>query len=448
LKRTTCDRTGGYFFPNLTLSDRGVFNALADGYEALIMEIEDADERNYLMAINKKRRAMFSHKYAFDRGLEVNTVELDEQLEMALQYFRNTGGAFLQEQVPVTIPYFTDGVRSREYSRRELFIYPDYFEGWFSYTFHTDLFFNFIDKHDLFEEFYRTPQELDLIHLWLARGNERKTYIDFFKYENTYPLSDDVLISIINLMDSNSMGPTFDLNLISLILANRSFDSGDTEAALRYYEEFDRANFQQSRDRYEYVETTFFMNQMKDLAVNLASTGYQEQAVEMAELFEREHEKAFAYIFMGEKIYMERLDPVAFVYLDSALTKASRIDFSQFDIGANNFIDIRYNLILLLSRMGGRELNQLASEFLREMIEGNKYIGLFSRIYGIAEEGNYYRAYTELLPTLTETQELNLLNVILWQASIRKENSEGIGHRESMDLYYTYDYNYIFYLPS
>lgn len=438
----------GYFFPNLTLSDRGVFNALADGYEALIMEIEDADERNYLMAINKKRRAMFSHKYAFDRGLEVNTVELEEQLEMALQYFRNTDGAFLQEQVPVTIPYFTDGVRSREYSRRELFIYPDYFEGWFSYTFHTDLFFNFIDKHDLFEEFYRTPQELDLIHLWLARGNERKAYMDFYKYENIYPLSDDVLISIINLMDSSSMGRTFDLNLISLILANRSFDSGDTEAALRYYEEFDRTNFQQSRDRYEYVETTFFMNQMKDLAVNLASTGYQEQAVEMAELFEKEHEKAFAYIFMGEKIYMERLDPTAFVYLDSALTKASRIDFSQFDIGANNFIDIRYNLILLLSRMGGRELNQLASEFLREMIGENKYNGLFSRIYGVAEEGNYYRAYTAMLSTLTETQELNLLNVILWQASIRKENTEGGGHRASMDLYYTYDYNYIFYLPS
>lgn len=438
----------GYFFPNLTLANRNVFNALTDDYEALIMAIPDADERNYLMAINKKRRAMFSHKYAFDRGLEADAEELEEQLEQALNYFRSTSSSFLQEQVPVTVPYLTDGVRNRQYSRRELFIYPDYFEGWFSNTFHTDLFFNFIDRNALFEEFYRTPAELDLIHLWIARVNERKPYIRLQKFDNSFPLSDDVMIRIMDLKNTHPAGPTFDLNLISLIMANRAFDEGDSETALAYYNQIDKAGFQQSRDRYEYVETTYFMNQLKNLAVNFASSGDHDEAIAIAEQFEREHEKAFAYIFMAEKIYMDNLNPIAFAYLDSALTKARRIDFSQFDIGTNTFIDIRYNLILLLSRMGGRELNQMAREFLREMIEGNKFLGLQSWIYGVAEEGNYYRAFTAMLPTLTETEELNLLRVILWQASISREYNQGLGHRISMDQYYTYNYNYIFYQPN
>ena len=160
-----------------------------------------------------------------------------------------------------------------------------------------------------------------------------------------------------------------DQNLISLILANRAFDRNDTLAGMKYYHRFNKDNFAASRDKYEYLEKTFFLNQLKDLCVNLALAGKQQEAVELAEKFEKDHEKAFAYIFMAEKLYLKQTDPLAFVYLDSVFSKSKDIDFSQFNFGANQAIDYRFNLILLMSRIGGKQLNSLSNDFLAEIIE-------------------------------------------------------------------------------
>lgn len=438
----------GYFFPNLTLSNRKVFNTLADEYEKLIRKIDDVNERNYLLATNKKRRAMFSSKYHFDRSLEPDSTALDNLLNEAVELFRKTDDDFLDEPIPVTTPYFGDGVRSREYKRRELFIYPDYFEGWFSETYHTDLFFNYINENNLVEEFYRTSDELEMIHLWAAKAYEIKPLILFKKFDNRYPLPIKTLERVVEVAESHPAGSSFDLNLIYLILSNRAFDRGDIEKALQWYEKFDKDNFAASRDRYEYIEKTFFLNQMKELSINLVLHTDHQKAVDLAERFEESHEKAFSYIFMAEEIYMKETDPMAFVYLDSALSKTNDIDFSNFNFGPNQEIDIRDNLILLLSRVGGRELNSISDEILREIIQQNKFDGLVSSVYGVAEEGNFYRAESKIPSILTESQDLQLRSVILWQASIKKESPEERAQWAQMDKFLTYDYNYIFYLPN
>ena len=438
----------GYFFPNLTLSDRKVFNALADDYEELIGKIDDVNERNYLLAANKKRRVMFSSKYHFDRGLDADSSKFDELLGEAVELFRKTDEDFLDEPVPVTYPYFGEGVRSREYKRRELFIYPDYFEGWFSGTYHTDLFFDYIDNYNLFDEFYRIPDELEMIHLWVAKAFEIKPLILLKKFENRYSLPVKTLERVIEVTNSHAAGSSFDLHLIYLILANQAFDQGNIERGLEWYGKFDKDSFAAARDRYEYIEKTFFLNQLKELSVNLALHTNREKAVDLAERFEENHEKAFSYIFMAEEVYMQQTDPTAFVYLDSALSKINDIDFSNFNFGPNTNIDIRDNLILLLSRIGGRELNSISDQFLREIIQQNKFEGIVSRVYGVAEEGNFYRAETTIPSILTESQDLQLRSVILWQASIKKEGSEERERWAQMDSFLTYDYNYIFYLPN
>ena len=439
---------GGYFFPNLTLADRELFEKLADRYETMIEAISDPNERNFALAMNKKRRAMFGHKYAFDRGLIPRLNELTRHLDDAVEHFRLVDESFLAEEIPITIPYFGEGVRSIQIKRRNLFIYPDYMEGWFSKTYHSDLFFNYIYRNNLADEFYTTPEELDMIHLWLAKAYEKKPTMQYIKFDNKYPLSDEVHERILTLIENHPLGQTFDLNLLNLIMANREFEEGNIEEALNHYARFDTDNFQASRDRYEYIETTFFMNQMKDMAVNLAVAEYSDEAIEMAERFEAEHEKAYAYIFMAENVYLENQSPQAFVYLDSALTKASRVEFSQFDFGVNRQIDIRQNLILLLSRIGGRELNEISNDVLREIIEDVKFSGITSRVYGVAEEGNFYRALTAMPPTLTESQEIFLQSIILWQAAIEQQTDEEASQWQPMDRFFTHDYNYIFYLPN
>ncbi len=438
----------GYFFPNLCLAKRTVFNALADDYEALIRNIQDSNERHYLLAMNKKRRAMFMHKYWFDGGHPVDQQLLESQLSEAISNFQSVSKDFLEETVSITIPYFGDGVRTRTYQRKQLFIYPDYMEGWFSWTYHTDLFFRYLDKHNLFSTLYSNEEDFSMLHFWIAKAFEVKPYSGAKFYDNNYPIDNDIFNRIISITDAHVAGAGFDRNLLYLIMANRLFESGDIEAALTYYKGFNKNNFAASRDKYEYLEKTFFLNQLRDLAVNLAVIGKQDEAEEIAEKFETQNQKVFAYIFMSEKLYEKATDPLTFVYLDSALSKSASIDFSQYNFGSNQAIDIRFKLIQLLSRIGGRDLNLLSDNYIKEIIEGNKFNGIFTKVYGVAEEGNMYLALSSIPPTLTEIDDLICRSIIMLQASRKKENEESRKRWTNMDDYIDFDFNYVFYLPS
>lgn len=437
----------GYFFPNNCFANREVFNALADKYEKLITEIKDPSQRNYALAINKKRRALFNHKYQHDRGLKNELASLENLLQEAVDHYRLVDKDSLEVAIPVTLPYFGDGVRNRNYKRKHLFIYPDYMEGWFSWTYHSDLFFNFIDKNKLFEELYTTPQDLGMIHFWIAKANEVKPFIGEGTFDNNYPLSDKTLMRVLDLAKTHPVGKSLDKNLVILLLSNRAFERNDVKEGMSYYQLFDKENFAASRDKYEYLEKTFFLNQLKNLCVNLAAAGKQKEALELAEKFEKDYEQAFAYIFMAEKLYMNQTDPLAFVYLDSVFSKSKDIDFSQFNFGVRRAVDSRFNWILLMSRIGGRELNTLSDNILADIIEQNKFFGISSKVYGVAEEGNFYRAKTTIPSSLTETEELSARQFIVWQACRKKETPEEQSRWHSMDRFITNDFNYIFYLP-
>jgi len=250
------------------------------------------------------------------------------------------------------------------------------------------------------------------------------------------------------LGDTHPQGKGLDQNLICLILANRAFDRGDSISGMDYYHRFNKDDFAASRDKYEYLEKTFFLNQLKDLCVNLALSGRQQEAVSLAEKFEQDHEKAFAYIFMAEKLYLKQTNPLAFVYLDSVFSKSKEVDFSQFNFGANRAIDYRVNLILLMSRIGGKQLNGLANNLFADIIEQNKDGAVISKVYGIAEEGNFYRAKMAIPSTLTEREDLISRAIIVWQACQKKEMEKGELRWKAMDHFITHDLNYIFYLPN
>ena len=70
-----------------------------------------------------------------------------------------------------------------------------------------------------------------------------------------------------------------------------------------------------------------------------------------------------------------------------------------------------------------------------------------SRVYGIAEEGNFYRAKMALPSTLTEGEELIARSIIMWQASRKKEAEAGGAKWTAMDEFITHNFNYIFYQP-
>jgi energy-coupling factor transporter ATP-binding protein EcfA2 len=436
--------TKGYVFPNLYFADRTAFDAMLDDYESTLKQIKDPNERNFQLAIQYKRKAVFYHKYWYDRKMPIDGTRLDAWLKEAVDLFKATDSTYLEGTQSSTLIYFGDGVRTSNVRRRDLFIYPDYRDGWFAWAYHSDYFFHYILRNNLVNDLYKTANDLESIHFWLAKAFELKPFVPSETYSNPYPLSDSTLKAVLDLVDKHPEGKSFDRNMLRLILANHAFDRYDSVEAMNQYRNLDLEHIIRSSNKYEYLEKTFILNMMNYLAVHLARRGYDDDANKLVGLFETDRKKKINYLTIAEKLFRENTDPRAFVFLDSAYSISKKIDYAEFVPD----LEPRHLQIQVLSEIGSRSINNEASEILRNLPENLKYDGVFARVTGLAYEGNYYRALTAIPGTLTEGQDLECRTAILLEAARAKEKQAGNRNWIAMDRYIDWYQIYQNYMPN
>lgn len=419
----------GYIYPNLFFSDRYVFDQMNEDYEFYINQVKDLSERNYQLAINSKRKAVFTHKYWFDRQIEINQDLLDSWLDTAFEYYSKLDDNFLDKRIASTIPYYGDGVRTTQPTRKELFIYPDYRDGWFSWNYHSDMFYHYMDRKGLLSKLFTTGDDLQTIHFWIAKAFEVKAFPPPGTVDNNFQLSDETITHVLNFIESHQSSAEVDKNLIYLILANRSFEKSDTLKGLDYFQKFDQQAISRSSNKYEYVEKNFFLNMMTQLVANLVQHGKIKESVELAERFPGDAEKAFPYIAMAKRAYKYNSDPQTFVFLDSVSAKTANLDFNIIFPP----LDSRPYFINVLSTIGSQRINSYAREILRDISEQRKFDAVYQLVSGLAREGNYYRALMAIPNNLTESQDLQCRGLILLEASKRKELETGDSRWKKLD---------------
>ena len=436
--------TRGYMFPNLYFCDRTVFDQMVEDYETTLRQEKDPAERDFLLAMNNKRKAMFYHKYWWDRKMNIDEARLDGWLTEAVNLYRGIDTAYLEGRQSTTVVYNGDGVRTSEIKRKSLFIYPDYRDGWFSWTYHSDYFFNYLSKNGLLPVFYATGSDFQVLHFWVAKSFEWKVSLSPETYSNHYPMPDATLIKVIKFAKDQPEGKSFDQNLPLLVLANRAFERGDTVAATNYYHALDLQNILRSFNKYEYLEKNFFLNMLNQLAVNLAAGGKMKDAEIIAGKFSTDRTRIQGYLSMAETVFRQDADPYAFVFLDSAYALSRKIDYA-FSVAE---IDPRYLQIQLLSEIGSRDINNQAGAILRDLPEQGKFWGVFLRTTGLAYEGNYYMALTAIPNTLTESQDLQCRTAILVEACKAREKQAGKAEWKKMDTYRDWFIIYNDYYPN
>ncbi len=434
----------GYLFPNLYLIDRTIFDQISEDYEQAAREVSNSQESIFMLAMHEKRKAMFYFKYWHDRQMPIDSARLDQWLGNSIELYRSIDSSFLEEKVSSTLVYFTDGVRTGEVTRRELFLYPDYRDGWFSATYHGDYLFNYLYKKNLLGTLYKTAQDLQSIHFWIAKAYEWKPNISSNSYSNIQQLPDQTLKNILEFVSKHPEGKGFDSNLPYLILANHAYEEGDTLNGKMFYSKLDQNGLLRSLNKYEYIEKTFFMNMWDGLCSNLAMAGMPEQAVKLTEKLPLDAQRAFSYIHMSEKVYSKNADPRTFEFLDSSFAKAEKLNFLALPFPLIS----TFKQVMVLSEIGSSKLNEKASELLRNIPEGQKYFGILNRVMGVASEGNYYRALTAIPSTLTESQDLTCRALILLEAAREKELSAGDLSWQNMDRSILRAFNYVFYFPN
>ena len=101
---------------------------------------------------------------------------------------------------------------------------------------------------------------------------------------------------------------------------------------MKYFHLLDLQNITASSDKYEYLEKIFFLNMMKDLCLNLATSGNIPEAnlpMQAKFSFEENLPLYFCYQQMAEELYHKDSNPMAFVFLDSIYAISPKIDFTN-----------------------------------------------------------------------------------------------------------------------
>jgi hypothetical protein len=351
---------------------------------------------------------------------------------------------YLDATEPTTLVYNGDGVRTSNVKRNDLMIYPDYRDGWFSWTYHTDYFFNYLKKNNLLKSVYKTGADLQSLHYWIAKAYEWKTDISPEEYGNNYPLPDQVIKDILKLADEHPEGSEFDRNLPYLILSNHAFETGDTASGLAYFRLLDLKNITRSTDKYEYLEKSFALNMIKELSGNLAASGRITDAAQLAEYINSDEGRMFCYEEMADQVYRKNSNPEVFIYLDSIYTIGRKIDYTNLTLAS----DCRSGQIKILSEIGSKAFNQEADEILRDIPQQDKFEGIKSRVSGISGEGNYYRALTSIPNTLTESQDLISRSIILLEDCRVREKMNQTAKWRAFDHYLDWTNNYINFIPN
>ena len=440
LNNQVSESNAGFFGPNLNFLSlenvAEVFNETAK----IISFVKNNNERNYLIAMLNKQEATFKHKYIFDREIEVDENELTSILNSSMESFKRVTEEYLAEEITVNYTYYGGGPRERKMSRKELYIYPDYMQGYMSNTYHSTLFLNYLQNEDLLPELYTSTKDLNLLNYYIS--NYYEVYSFFFEttYRNDPQLRSSDLERIKSFITNHVASNDFDFNLINMVLANSYFEVGDKDKALAFYQELNLADYQRTAKQFEYLNESFFLNQVRDLAINLASSGMFVEASEQIESMSRPSHKILGYLFLGGNLYKQNYNPLAFDYLDSAYSIIKTI--KERDLRFRE--DYRSNQVFILGSIGGSNVSSLSKRIMKGIHELNKPFNMIYLVGGYAYGGDYYQATQAIHNSSTEFFEMLSYIQILYYDLNTKESDSNKELWSGMDKYFDQDLNYKF----
>jgi len=411
----------GNFNPGLSILHRRGTEFLYDLTEKIIKEEENGDGENFYLALLYKQRGSY---LSWQNHLSYNSIPQEtiySWYDKALASYEDVSEKFRNEEEEINYRYFTNGIRLKSYAHKYFMLYPDYFyDQWQSDKYVSTAFMEYLLEKQLFDEFYGSTDDLEVINDWLANYNEY--YINFGNEGRLLsPFNPALLDKIYTAITNHEHGDRFDHTFLLLLLSNNAFNSGKIDMALAYYSEIDLIKIGGLANRWQYLSYTFIYNQLTDITKGLAINGDHDQALKIIESLPDYQFKAYVYSVLANYLYSHDKQAVSFNYLDSAFVNYSKLDPDAQFIR----LDPKITLINTLAGIGSQALDTKAKNMFIEMPEGIKDQGLASYILGIAYEGNYYRAIEAIPENGSSNAELNYYATILNEEANKNGDREG-----------------------
>lgn len=438
------ESNAGYYSPNLTFLLPSTLGKIRSDYNNRLNLISDKNKGNYLKALSAKQEAIFYHKYNFDRNIDYDAEHISELFNKSIISINNIDPEYLNKNEAVTYRYYGGGPRERNMTRKEVFIYPDVINGFVSNVYHSPIFLNYMVENELVTTYYKNDGELELLNYWLNNFYEVYSFSDENAFKNDFPLTDEYLLKVKLILSTNS-SDAYDLNFINLVLANRMFEAMEIKKGKAFYSELNLDNYKVTIKKYEYLNESFFLNQVRDLSIHLALNGMHSEAVNQIETMQRISHKVQTYLYVAEALYKQNYNPKAFDYLDSAFTLAKDVKTRELSFRE----DYRSYQAYLLAFIGGDNSEVLLTEVIKSMHELRKIPALESPTRGHAAAENYYQATIAMHSSLTEAADLRCYTTILYYETLATESIESKLFWKGMDdernhfLNYKYDVRFL-----
>ena len=159
------------------------------------------------------------------------------------------------------------------------------------------------------------------------------------------------------------------------------------------------------------------------LAGFLARQGRIHEVISIAQAFPNPSNRIKTYSMAARELLAGKEGPKqdAFILLDSAICEFKRIKDSDFSSEANTGSDdSRKALVLGLSRVGGKEMHEIAGKFVKQVSITRQDDVIEKWIEGTAGSGQYYLAHASIPDITSVTERVNFINRILLEEAMRR----------------------------
>ena len=351
----------GNFNPGLLFLHHRGTDFLYDLTEKIIKEEESGDGENFYLTLLYKQRGSY---LSWQNHLSYDSIAKEtiySWYDKAIASYSGISDDFKNQQEEVNYRYFSTGIRLKSYPHKYFMLYPDYFyDQWQSDKYVSTAFMEYLLEKELFNDFYNTSDELEVINDWLANYHERYFFTN--EIRNLSPFAPELLLEILRAISNHPESKSFDKTFLTLLLTNNAFVAGQIDEAKKYYSELDLSKIGSLANRWQYLNFTFIYNQLTSITRALALNKQHSEAMEIIESLPNYVFKTFIYSELARYLYSHENEAMAFTYLDSAFVNEAKLSTEEAQGG---LLSPHMSLINTLAGIGSQALDNKAKHVCR-----------------------------------------------------------------------------------
>lgn len=359
--------------------------------------LSNRDEARLSLAMAYKNQAILTNFRSSLRGYPAPVRMSDSLFSISMDYFRQVSPDFLSRMVSVVNSSAADRINI---PYRHFYLFPDYFVPFhpfeprsYVFPYNSSAFVDFILRHDLFKELYRTDVDVRPIENWLMFYNATQISKDYFMKE---AIPYETMAALAQQLEKSGLGQRMDLNVLYLHLGIAAVKQGDTAHARRHYE-----NLQPEKvlNAFQYKGMNFLnqysFEQYAHAMAHLFTGGMDQKALELIRVFKKPVNRSSLYSFIAQQLFIQNKNrELALRLMDSARAEMGKIDNPAI------FQPNRHQLAIALMLSDPNRNEEAANKIIKNSPDKLEALTRFSTAHALNDR--LYKAWLEIPSDLSD----------------------------------------------